>query len=72
MIFNRSKKTQEKLIIKTGNAELQTKQLMIDLATRAYKLEQGRHPNSPSDLVPDYLKAVPVDPTTGTNLTYLP
>lgn len=43
-------------------------QLMIDLAARAFELEKDRRPASPADLVPDYLKAVPQDPFTGTNL----
>jgi hypothetical protein len=46
-------------------------QLLIDLAARAYELEKGRRPASPADLVPDYLKAIPQDPFTGTNMTFM-
>ncbi len=46
--------------------------LQIDLATRAYELEKGHPPASVFNLVPDYLKAVPQDPITGTNLVYSP
>jgi hypothetical protein len=49
-----------------------TRQLMIALAARAYELGKGHPPASVADLVPDYLKAIPQDPVTGTNLTYSP
>ena len=39
--------------------------MRIQLAARAYELEQGKPPASASELVPTYLKAVPKDPTTG-------
>lgn len=61
---------------KTGqkfNAQqTKTRQLMIDLAARAYELDKGHRPGSLADLVPDYLKAVPQDPLTGTNIVYTP
>jgi hypothetical protein len=41
---------------------------MIALAARAYELDKGHRPASATDLVPDYLKAVPQDPATGTNI----
>ncbi|MGH7976542.1 MAG: hypothetical protein ACREDS_07985 [Limisphaerales bacterium] len=47
-------------------------QLIIDLAARAYELDKGHLPASAADLVPDYLKAVPQDPFTGTNMVYSP
>jgi len=52
--------------------QTKTHQLTIDLAARAYELDKGHHPASPADLVPDYLKAIPQDPLTGTNLVYSP
>ena len=48
--------------------EQRTRQLMIDLAARAYELEKGHPPAGAADLVPEYLKAVPQDPVTGTNI----
>lgn len=45
--------------------ENQVLQLLIDLALRAYELEQGHPPQSAADLIPDYLKAIPIDPVTG-------
>jgi hypothetical protein len=46
--------------------------MTVDLAARAYELERGTPPKSFADLVPAYLKAVPHDPLTGTNLAYSP
>ena len=48
------------------------RRLMIDLAARAYQLDKGKPPASLADLVPDYLKAIPQDPVTGTNMVYSP
>ena len=42
--------------------------MMADFATRAYELEKGKSPQSWMDLVPDYLKGIPKDPVTGSNL----
>jgi hypothetical protein len=47
-------------------------QLLIDLAVHAYELDKGHRPTNLADLVPDYLKAVPQDPFTGTNMSYTP
>lgn len=52
--------------------EQKTRRLMIDLAARAYELEKGKPPASISDLVPEYLKAIPQDPANGTNMIYSP
>ena len=49
-----------------------THQLIVDLAARAYELDKGHRPVSVAELVPEYLKAVPQDPVTGTNLIYSP
>jgi hypothetical protein len=59
------------------NAKLKTHQtriqaLLIQLAARAYELEKGERPKSLADLVPAYLKAIPHDPLTGTNMAYHP
>jgi len=52
--------------------QMRTRQLIIDLAARAYELDKGKPPASLADLVPDYLKAIPQDPFTGTNMVYSP
>jgi len=51
---------------------MKMRELTLDLATRAYELERGKPPASLADLVPDYLKAIPQDPFTSTNLVYSP
>ena len=48
------------------------RQLIIQFAARAYRLDQGHQPETLDDLVPDYLKTVPLDPITGKNMVYLP
>ena len=44
--------------------------LLIQLAARAYELETGKTLKNPADLVPTYLKTIPQNPTTGTNMAY--
>lgn len=55
-----------------NKTEQQEDRLLIALAARAYELDQGKPPANATDLVPEYLKAVPQDPVTGTNMVYLP
>jgi len=38
---------------------------LVSLAERLYALEEGTDPESPADLVPAYLPAIPLDPATG-------
>jgi hypothetical protein len=45
---------------------------LVQLAGRAYELDKGERAKSLADLVPEYLKTVPQDPLTGTNMTYRP
>ena len=52
--------------------QMRTRQLIIDLAARAFELDKGKPPGSLADLAPDYLIAVPQDPFTGTDMVYLP
>ncbi len=66
------KKSEERSELMINERILQTRCLILDLAARAYELDKGHRPTSASDLVPDYLKAIPQDPTTGTNLTLIP
>jgi hypothetical protein len=55
-------------------AKLQAKirQNIITIASRTYKLDKGFDPRNISDLVPDYLTAVPTDPSTGRAMTLPP
>jgi hypothetical protein len=41
------------------------RRLILQLAARAHELEHGKAPVRATDLVPEYLKAVPKDPATG-------
>jgi hypothetical protein len=66
------KKAEQQAGQKFNGQEKKTRQLIIDLSARAYELEKGRRPASLTDLVPDYLKAIPRDPVSGTNLVYTP
>jgi hypothetical protein len=52
--------------------QIKTRKLAIDLAARAYQLDQGHPPASIGDLVTNYLATIPQDPTTGTNMVYSP
>jgi hypothetical protein len=48
-------------------AVLQTK---VSLASHLFELERARKPKNFDDLVPRYLKHIPIDPQTRTNLAY--
>ena len=45
---------------------------MIEIASRAYKLDKGSGPQKIADLVPDYLTAIPINPSTGRAMTLPP
>lgn len=55
----------DKTETKITTATLDTRHLILNLAARAYTLDRGKPPASPSDLVPDYLPQIPIDPATG-------
>ena len=46
--------------------------LLIGIAARAYEMEKGQPPKTASDLVPDYLKEIPQDPISWTNMVLKP
>jgi hypothetical protein len=48
--------------------QLRRRELILACATRAYALEKGQPPRSAFALLPDYLKALPTNPFTGTNM----
>jgi hypothetical protein len=45
-------------------------ELILQAGARAFELEKGRPPQAATELVPDYLPAVPTDPATGAALKY--
>jgi hypothetical protein len=49
-----------------------SRQLMVAFAAHAYELEHQQKAGSLTDLVPAYLKTIPQDPLTGTNMVFLP
>lgn len=55
-------------LVKIHNIQLRRRQAILTFASRAYELDHGKPPQSPSDLVTNYLAAIPKDPITGTNL----
>ncbi len=72
LAFNQRRQIQQKFRTKLDNCDLTRRRLMLDLAARAYELEKGERPKTIADLVPDYLKTIPLDPFTGTNIVYQP
>jgi len=66
--FKSIQSNQQKYQQKISAAEKRRRLLLLDLATRAYQLENGLRPPTVSALVPAYLKSIPQDPATGTNL----
>jgi len=74
MLFDRKELVDAKreLLQRLDETQKQRRTLIINFAARAYELDKGHSPASAADLVPEYLKAVPQDPVTGTNLIYSP
>jgi len=65
--LNPVKRMQQGFAATVQAREFKLDQLMFQLASRAYEIEVGQRPKTLADLVPKYLKTVPVTPTTGTN-----
>ena len=57
---------------KFDEQQRKTRQLTVDFAVRAFQLDKDHPPTNLTDLVPDYLKSIPQDPVTGTNMVYSP
>jgi hypothetical protein len=72
MTANSMKKMYEKSWQKFAGQQVKTRQLIVQLAARAYELDKGHRPATLTELMPDYLKAVPQDPLTGTNVVFTP
>jgi len=73
-IFGRNsmRPAQQKFEQKVQTHQTTLREFLIELASRAYELEQGRRPNALADLTPKYLKSIPLDPSTGTPMNYRP
>ena len=67
-----SKKYHERYLVRLNGEIARQAQLRIDLARRAYELENGRPPAGLELLVPTYLKSLPEHPSASTNLLSRP
>jgi hypothetical protein len=72
LLVKMTKKAFQKAEQRFNAQQTKMHQLIIDLASRAYELDKGHRPANLADLVPDYLKAIPQDPFTGTTMVYSP
>lgn len=70
--FRSLTRTEQGVTAKVQAQAKQARSLLIKLAARAYELEKGEGPKTIADLVPVYLKAIPLDPQTETNMAYAP
>src|ERR1044071_4505749 len=70
--WNRGRAARQSFRRKIYGVQLQTRQAMIDLAVRAFELDRNRYPAGLENLVPEYPAGAPVDPGTGSNMTYRP
>jgi hypothetical protein len=72
LMFKSLKQSEGKWVAKAKAQQTRTRSLLIQLAARAYELEKGQRPKSLADLVPVYLKIIPQNPLTGTNMAFYP
>jgi hypothetical protein len=73
LVYYRTRdKNYQRAIDTINSTQKKEGQLLIALAARAYELDKGKPPASAADLAPEYLKAIPQDPVTGTNMVYTP
>lgn len=63
-----NRKALEKGRQKFTKIETDLQRTRIQLARHAYELDHGKPPAAASDLVPQYLKSIPLDPATGKEL----
>jgi hypothetical protein len=70
LMFMELHQNEQKCASRIQRQQTRTRLLLIQLAARAYELEKGEPPKNLADLVPAYLKAIPRDPLTGTNMAY--
>ncbi|MBI2927244.1 MAG: hypothetical protein HYY24_16240 [Verrucomicrobia bacterium] len=68
--FRATQQSHAKTKKKLAERELQARTTLVDLAVRAHEQEKSERPKGWTDLVPTYLKAIPLDPSTGKNLDY--
>jgi hypothetical protein len=72
MTFKVLKQNEQKATARVQAAANSVRAVLVQLAARAYELEKGERPKSLAGLVPEYLKTIPRDPITGTNMAIQP
>jgi hypothetical protein len=70
--FKKMRVSRKQAIDKMCASKTRRNEMMLSFAARAYELDKGKLPANIADLVPDYLKKIPQDPATGTNLVLIP
>jgi len=70
VMFKSLRQSEQRAVARVNALQTREGVLLIQLASRAYELETGRPAKSVADLVPTYLKVIPQNPTTGTNVAY--
>lgn len=60
----------DKFSNKVGLLQAERRRAIVEAAARLFELEKGRRPAGYADLVPAYLKAIPLDPTTGKEIAH--
>jgi hypothetical protein len=66
--FKSIKQMEKGVVSKLTAQQTREQVLLIQLASRAYELEKGERPKTLGNLVPVYLKTIPQNPVTGTNM----
>jgi hypothetical protein len=70
IMYKSHQQSTQRFISRFNSRQINTRMLTLELAARVYELEKGQRPKSAADLVPGYLKAIPQDPITRTNMVY--
>jgi hypothetical protein len=68
--YRSMKMSEQKIVSKLTAQQTREQVLLIQLASRAYELEKGERAKTLVQLVPAYLKAIPQNPITGTNMAF--
>jgi hypothetical protein len=70
--FKAERAVERSFVQKAKGEASRVRQLMLRLAARSYELDHQIAPGGFTNLVPTYLKAIPLDPFTGSNMVYRP
>ena len=70
VMFKSVRQSEQLTVARVGALQSRERFLLIQLASRAYELEKGERPKTLGELVPAYLKTIPQNPATGTNMAY--